>query len=60
MTTFLSYLNENLELKYEHLKGLSGLQAIELKKVNYNLKKASSMSNILKNPMTPVLTVGRV
>lgn len=25
MTTFLLYLNENFEQKYEHLKGLNGL-----------------------------------
>eukprot|EP00347_Sterkiella_histriomuscorum_P001523 403371706 len=60
MSTFLLYLNENLEQKYEYLRGLSGLQAVELKKVQLNLKKQNSVSNILKNPQVLVPIEGRI
>jgi hypothetical protein len=59
--TLLHRINENLEMKYEHLRGLSGLQAKDLRKItNLNMRKTNTLSNILKNSQTPVKIEGRI
>ena len=59
MTIFLLGLNEKLEQKYEPLRGLSGLCAVDLKKIQYNMKKmTASSSHTLKAPQVPVDIMG--
>ena len=64
MRNLLHRINENLELKYENLRGLSGLHAKDLRKVlnikNPNYMKQNTLSSIMKNPQSAVLIEGKV
>jgi hypothetical protein len=62
MRNFMLKIKENLELKYEHLRGLNGLQAKDVKRITgIDLNRApASVSRALKNPMSSVPTHGRV
>lgn len=62
MRNLLQKIRENIEMKYDHLRGLNGLQAVDLKRVTgIDLNKgAATVSRALKNPMSSIPTQGRV
>jgi hypothetical protein len=62
MRNLVQTIKENVELKYEHLRGLSSLKPKDIKKVtgvDVN-KGASSVSRALKNPLCSVPLKGKV
>jgi hypothetical protein len=62
MTNLVQKIKDNLELKYEHLRGLNGLEPKELKRItglDFN-RGPASVSRALKNPMTFIGMKGRV
>jgi len=62
MRNFLLKIKDSLELKYEHLRGLNGLTAKEVKKItgmDFN-RAPASVSRALKNPLSNVPHNGRV
>lgn len=62
MRTLVLKIKENLELKYEHLRGLNGLEAKDLKRItgiDFS-RTAVSVSRALKNPMSFVPLTGTV
>jgi hypothetical protein len=62
MRNLMQKIKEGIEQKYDHLRGLNGLEPVDLKRVtNIDLNKgASSVSKALKNPMCSVNTKVRV
>ena len=61
MSTLLLKINESLELKYEYLRGLSGLHAKELRNItSMNIKSGNLLSKALKNSQTTIPIEGRV
>ena len=62
MRNLLQKIKDSIEQKYDHLRGLNGLQPIELKRVTgIDLNKgAATVSRALKNPMSSIPTKGRV
>lgn len=62
MTNLIQKIKENLERKYEHLRGLNGLNAKDLKRItglDFN-RAPASVSKALKNPMSFIPLKGRV
>ena len=61
MTKLLMKINESFELKYEYLRGLTGLQANELKNItNINHRNTTSLSKALKSSQNQVPIEGMV
>jgi hypothetical protein len=62
MRNLLEKIKESIDQKYDHLRGLNGLQVIDLKRVTgIDLNKgAATVSRALKNPMSSIPTKGRV
>ena len=61
MSSFLIKLTESLQRKYEQFQGLTGLAAIELKRVsNASSKKTTSNSGALKGSTQSIPVEGRV
>lgn len=55
-------IKESMELKYEHLRGLNGLQAKDVKRItgiDFS-RGAATVSKALKNPISTVSSSGRV
>ena len=62
MRNFMEKIKDELELKYEHLRGLNGLKAKEMKRITgIDLNRAAtSVSRALKNPLVSISLRGRV
>lgn len=62
MRNFIDKIKDVLELKYEHLRGLNGLLARDIKRITgIDINKGgSSVSRALKNPISTIPTHGLV